>query len=189
MSDDRSGQSGLWKTFLDFLWDGGYRSTIVFAVTLGAIVITMNSGSFYYVDSGGVSQQADVKSSSADRVAAGQGQQAAASQQPAVIAAQPNPICAKYFELAFMVIGGYLGLSQPKTTRTSPQAGQASPSDAASSPVIVQSSVDGALPRQAVTQQSDPSVADAPATAGMRDTRLPPADNPDTPAAAVPPIG
>ena len=39
-------------------------------------------------------------------------------QQPTVVVAQPNPICAKYFELAFMVVGGYLGLSTPKGART-----------------------------------------------------------------------
>lgn len=189
MSDDRSGQSGPLKTILDFLWDGGYRSTIVFAVTVGAIVITANSRNFCYVESRGVPQQTAAVASSADPGKAVQNQQVAAGQASAVIPVEPNPICAKYFELAFMVIGGYLGLAQPKTTRTSSQVGQASSSDATSSSVIVQSSVEGGLPGQSITQQSDQGVADASATAGRRDSRLPPADNPDPPAAAGPPIG
>ena len=127
-------QSG-WKTFLDFLWDGGYRSTIVFSVTLGAIAITVGSDKFCRALPPELPQpvasmpSANPTPALQQPVSPGQKPSApiqAAIQQPTVVVAQPNPICAKYFELAFMVVGGYLGLSIPKGARTPVQPSDSS---------------------------------------------------------------
>ena len=114
-----------WKTFLDFLWDGGYRSTIVFTVTLGAIGITVYSDKLCRPMPTSVQPEPIAAPVKSEPIAA-TGKPPAATPgvpqlQQTVVAAQPNPICGKYFELAFMVVGGYLGLSTPKSTRTPPQ--------------------------------------------------------------------
>lgn len=93
----RPANESQWKIFLDFLWNGGYRSTIVFSVTLGAIGITVFSDTI------------------CKPMPTSSGQ---STSQPLQL--QPNPICAKYFELAFMVVGGYLGLSTANSKRTEP---------------------------------------------------------------------
>lgn len=139
-----------WKTFLDFLWDGGYRSTIVFSVTLGAIGITVFSDEICRpmpasvvqperiaptpksdstqeakrsnpTDKSKTNPQSNTGQTSTPVPQPQQQQQlvAAGTQlQQQLVVAQPNPICGKYFELAFMVVGGYLGLSVPKINRT-----------------------------------------------------------------------
>lgn len=114
MPDPKLGTQSAWKTFLDFLWDGGYRSTIVFSVTLGAIVITVGSDKFCRAMPPELPQSVAPMSQGQNPKALILG----ATQQPTVVVAQPNPICAKYFELAFMVVGGYLGLAMPKGSRT-----------------------------------------------------------------------
>jgi len=119
-----------WKQFLDFLYDGGYRSTIVFSVTLGAIFITANSDRFCQPISTRVVplQQPNLPVGekappAVPNGAAGVQQKPqplaqVASLQPTLVATQPNPICNKYFELAFMVVGGYLGLSLPSNQKS-----------------------------------------------------------------------
>jgi hypothetical protein len=132
MPDSQPTTQSWWKTFLDFLWDGGYRSTIVFTVTLGAIGITVFSDKLCrpmptsaiqpepiaapvksepIADLGKPKPKADLDNPLASTPGVPQLQQT-------IVAMQPNPICGKYFELAFMVVGGYLGLSTPKNTRT-----------------------------------------------------------------------
>lgn len=106
MTNSSPNTQSWWKTFLDFLWDGGYRSTIVLTVTLGAIGITVYSDKLCRPMPTAVQPPA------------------ATPGEPQVVAAVPNPICGKYFELAFMVVGGYLGLSTSKTTRTQPPGTQ-----------------------------------------------------------------
>lgn len=127
MPDSQPATQSGWKTFLDFLWDGGYRSTIVFSVTLGAIAITVGSDKFCRALPPELPQPvASMPSGNPtpavqQPIAPGQKPSApiqAAIQQPTVVVAQPNPICTKYFELAFMVVGGYLGLSMPRGART-----------------------------------------------------------------------
>ena len=138
MSDPKRVTQSGWKTFLDFLWDGGFRSTIVLSVTLGAIVITVGSDKFCRsvplevpipVESmtSANPTPADQRPVSAPRNTDAPIQ--AATQQIIMVSAQPNPICAKYFELAFMVVGGYLGLSTPKSVRTGSQGSNSSDSE------------------------------------------------------------
>lgn len=118
-----------WKEFLDFLWDGGYRSTIVLAITIGAIVLTIGNKNFCPVvpadnpkAAPSLSQpksQASAEATQANSDAkATDSAQTAATPEPTVVILQSNPICAKYFELTFMVVGGYLGLSLPSSKRS-----------------------------------------------------------------------
>lgn len=116
MPDPQPASQSGWKTFLDFLWDGGYRSTIVFTVTLGAIGITVYSDKLCRPMPTSVEPEPIGATGKPPAATPGVPQL-----QQMVVAAQPNPICGKYFELAFMVVGGYLGLSTPKATRTPPQ--------------------------------------------------------------------
>lgn len=95
-------KSSWWKEFLNFLWDGGFKSLIVLVTLAGAVWITVDN----------------------DRICKG----APTSNSNSTSLVQPNPICAKYFELVFMIVGGYLGLSVPssvnsnlKTTNTDPK--------------------------------------------------------------------
>jgi len=88
-----------WTELLNFLWDGGFKSLIVLVTLGGAVWIT--------VDNNRICKEAPTSNSTST---------------PLV---QPNPICARYFELVFMIVGGYLGLSAPsgvnsnsKTTET-----------------------------------------------------------------------
>jgi hypothetical protein len=82
--------SSPWKEFLDFLYDGGFRSSIALIISIGAIWITLEN----------------------DKICKG-----APSQEggETIALVQPNPICSKYFELTFMIVGGYLGLSLPSS--------------------------------------------------------------------------
>jgi len=94
-------KSSWWKEFLNFLWDGGFKSLIVLVTLVGAVWITVDN----------------------DRICKGAPTSTPTSTSTALV--QPNPICARYFELVFMIVGGYLGLSVPsnvnsnlKTTKT-----------------------------------------------------------------------
>ena len=82
-----------WPEFLSFLWDGGARSLIVVILILGATGITIGNK---YVCAGSPSTTPSNNGTPTPLV-------------------QPNPICSKYFELVSLVIGGYLGLSLPKS--------------------------------------------------------------------------
>ena len=86
-----------WKQFLDFMYGGGFRSLIVLVVASGAVFITVRNNS---VCEG-------VPASLPPETGEGSSQN--------ITLVQPNPICSKYFELAFMVIGGYLGISRPSS--------------------------------------------------------------------------
>lgn len=132
MPDSHPTTQSWWKTFLDFLWDGGYRSTIVFTVTLGAVGITVFSDKLCRPMPTSVVQPEPIAAPVKFEPIADPGKPKPKAEpdkplastpgvpqlQQTVVATQPNPICAKYFELAFMVVGGYLGLSLPKSTRT-----------------------------------------------------------------------
>jgi hypothetical protein len=87
-----------WNEFLNFLWDGGSRSIIVLTFAAGSIYITLNNQKIC----------PGMPSINPNRESKGD-----------VALVQPNPICAKYFELIFMVIGGYLGLSLPRGMKSS----------------------------------------------------------------------
>ena len=153
MSDSRPYIQSWWKTFLDFLWDGGYRSTIVFAVVLGAINITVFSNEI-----------CKPMPASLDNP----------KNQP--VPAQPNPICAKYFELALMVVGGYLGLSTAKTNRTPVSGLKPTGDDAAITPQTPSPDQPGTSSPAPGAVQNGPSTEQA--VSDGADTRLH-ADNPD----------
>jgi hypothetical protein len=88
-----------WNELLNFLWDGGSRSIIVLTFAVGSIYITLNNQKICP----GMPSITPSRESKSD-----------------VILVQPNPICSKYFELIFMVIGGYLGLSLPRGMKSQP---------------------------------------------------------------------
>lgn len=88
-----------WNELLNFLWDGGSRSIIVFTFAVGSIYITLNNQKICP----GMPSVNPNRESKSD-----------------VVLVQPNPICSKYFELIFMVIGGYLGLSLPRGMKSQP---------------------------------------------------------------------
>lgn len=123
--DPCKGEDSWWKQWLDFLYDGGFRSTIVLSVTLGAIGITVFSSKVcepvptqmlppqQSLRPAGTLPPPPPAPGSPQTPAQQPTSTPAGSAQPILVPAQPNPICNKYFELAFMVIGGYLGLSLP----------------------------------------------------------------------------
>jgi len=83
-----------WKQFLDFLWNGGFRSVIVLTVIVGAGWIT--------VDNQKICPNVPTTKGSGDSVAL-----------------VSNPTCSKYFDLVLAIIGGYLGLSLPNSSQGS----------------------------------------------------------------------
>ena len=86
--------SSAWKELLDFLYEGGFKSLIVLVVSIGAILITLKNDE---VCKGAPSQEGG----------------------ETIALVQPNPICSKYFELTFLILGGYLGLSLPAQSKDS----------------------------------------------------------------------
>ncbi len=105
-STANSGNSG-WKAFLNFLWDGGFKSLIVLVTLGGALWITVNN----------------------DKICKG----VPNSNSDSASLVQPNPICSKYFELVFMVVGGYLGLSTPSSTNSNSTTTNTDPKNSNSS--------------------------------------------------------
>ena len=100
-SPDVKAKASWWTELLNFLWDGGFKSLIVLVTLGGAVWITVDN----------------------DKICKGAPTSTSTSTSTALV--QPNPICARYFELVFMIVGGYLGLSAPssvnsnsKTTKT-----------------------------------------------------------------------
>ena len=83
-----------WKQFLDFLWNGGFRSVIVLTVIVGAGWIT--------VDNQKICPNVPTTTGSKDG-----------------IALVSNPTCSKYFDLVLAIVGGYLGLSLPRSVQGS----------------------------------------------------------------------
>ena len=93
-SEDR--KPSWWNELLSFLWDGGARSLIVITLVGGATYITVKNGE---TCPGLPSVASDNKGTPKEGT-------------PLI---QPNPTCSKYFELVSLVIGGYLGLSLPRS--------------------------------------------------------------------------
>ena len=90
-----------WNEFLTFLWEGGARSVIVLLLVFGAGGITV----FNERACPGLPSQGTLSVITPNP-----------STSPSLVQlVQPNPICSKYFELVFMVVGGYLGLSLPNS--------------------------------------------------------------------------
>ena len=93
-SEDR--KPSWWNELLSFLWDGGARSLIVITLVGGATYITVKNGE---TCPGLPSVASDNNGTPKEGT-------------PLI---QPNPTCSKYFELVSLVIGGYLGLSLPRS--------------------------------------------------------------------------
>jgi hypothetical protein len=110
MTNNGKDESSGWKEFLNFLWDGGFKSLIVLATLVGAILITLNNER---VCQGVPTSTAPTPTPTPTRNSTST--PSTATTPPLI---QPNPICSKYFDLAFMVVGGYLGLSIPSSVNS-----------------------------------------------------------------------
>ncbi len=144
MTNNVKDESSGWKEFLNFLWDGGFKSLIVLATIVGAVLITLNNERVCLVvitptptstptpsstptptstqtpnPTSTQTQTRNSTSTPSSTPTPTRNSTSTPTPDPSTTSLiQPNPICSKYFELAFMVLGGYLGLSTPSSVNS-----------------------------------------------------------------------
>ncbi|WP_156120387.1 hypothetical protein [Neosynechococcus sphagnicola] len=94
--DVQQPKTSWWNELLGFLWEGGFRSLIILVSIVGTIWITVNNDS--------VCKNLSSNNGTANGASLAQG----------------NPICSKYFDLIFLILGGYFGISVPSSSSGKP---------------------------------------------------------------------
>ena len=93
------------NSIIKFLDHNGMRPIIALIVIIGALVITLKSDKICVV-----------------QVEYPQASSTSSGTQPQIIF-RDNPVCSKYFEIAALVLGGFLGLAEPGKSRRPGKSG------------------------------------------------------------------